>query len=145
MRFSFWLTGLLFFLLPGWENNFEVAKQRAEKEHKLILVNFSGSDWCIPCIRQHKEVFDSKTFTDYADANLVLLGADFPRLKKNKLPKEQQKANDELAEKYNPNGIFPLTLLLDHKGKVIKTWEGDPELKVAAFIDQLKAFSYAGK
>ena len=108
-------------------------------------MNFSGSDWCVPCIRQHKEVFDSKTFTEYADAHLVLLGADFPRLKKNKLPKEQQKANDKLAEKYNPNGIFPLTLLLDHKGKVIKTWEGDPELKVAAFIDQLKAFSYAGK
>ena len=66
----------------GWETDFNKAKQSAQSEHKLILLNFSGSDWCGPCIRMHKEIFDNNSFTQYADEHLVLVNADFPRLKK---------------------------------------------------------------
>lgn len=126
-------------LLNGWETDFEGAKKKAEKEHKFILLNFAGSDWCIPCIRLHKQVFEDASFQHYADSSLVLIKADFPRLKKNKLSKDQQKKNDKLAEKYNPKGIFPYTLLLDANGKVIKTWEGLPNLSGEQFTLQIKA------
>src|SRR4249920_1644691 len=101
------LSFLFPFLLSGsltWLTNLDDAKQLAKTKNEFILLNFSGSDWCGPCIRLHKEIFDSETFLQYAESNLVLLNADFPRMKKNQLPTENQKQNDELAEKYNPKG-----------------------------------------
>ena len=77
-----------------WETDFSKAQQSAKTEHKLILVNFSGSDWCGPCIRMHKDIFESNSFTQYAGEHLVLVNADFPRLKKHELSKDQQKKND---------------------------------------------------
>ena len=110
----------------NWETDFNKAQHSAQSEHKYILVNFSGSDWCGPCIRMHKEIFDNNSFTQYAADHLVLVNADFPRLKKHELSKEQQKQNDKLADKYNKNGIFPLTVLLNADGKVLKEWQGLP-------------------
>lgn len=123
----------------GWENDFEQAKKKAETEHKYILLNFSGSDWCGPCIRLTKDVFESASFATFSSENLVLVNADFPRLKKNQLSKEQQKKNDKLADKYNSQGVFPLTLLLNEKGKIIKSWEGNPGLSTEQFISQIKS------
>ncbi len=136
---SIFLPGLFFITTFTWETDFSAAKQKAQQEHKLILLNFSGSDWCGPCIRMHKEMFENSLFKTYADSNLVLVNADFPRLKKNQLSKEQQKKNDKLADKYNSQGSFPLTLLLDADGKVIRTWEGYPDLTPEQFTSQLKA------
>lgn len=116
------------FMSPSaeWGHNYNEALQKAQKEHKFILVNFSGSDWCGPCIKLHKEVFVMENFTTLANEKLVLLNADFPRAKKNQLSPAQQKLNDELAEKYNTQGMFPLTVLIDQNGKVIKSWDGFP-------------------
>ena len=88
------------------------------KEHKFILLSFSGSDWCGPCIRLHKEVFGSNAFEQLANEKLILVNADFPRYKKNQLSVSQQKINDALAEKYNKKGEFPLTVLLNSLIKV---------------------------
>jgi thioredoxin-related protein len=134
-------------LLPakGWETDFEKAKQIAADQHKLILLNFSGSDWCGPCIRLHNEIFDSNAFTGFADSSLILLNADFPRLKKNQLLKEQQQKNEQLADTYNPKGNFPYTVLLDASGKVIQTWNGYPKLGPEQFVHEIKALSDAGK
>lgn len=136
--FSLILFGSLLISANNWENDFNTAKERASKEHKLILLNFSGSDWCIPCIRMHKQVFEDKAFIDYSEKNLVLLNADFPRLKKNQLSKEQQKKNDHLAEKYNSDGTFPMTLLLTAKGEVVAKWEGFPALSAAEFTNEVQ-------
>ena len=110
-----------------WHYNLEDAKQIAKIEHKYILLNFSGSDWCGPCMRMRKEIFDSKVFKEMASSDLVLVNADFPRKKKNQPTTEQQKINDELADKYNSHGNFPYTLLLDSDGRIIKTWDGFPD------------------
>src|SRR6185295_9772586 len=104
---------------------------------KLILLNFSGSDWCGPCIRLRKEIFESVLFKNLADNNLVLVNADFPRLKKNQLSKDQQKKNDKLADKYNPQGIFPYTVLLSSDAIIIKTWDGFPNETAEEFTRQL--------
>lgn len=109
---------------PSWSGNLSAALQKAKSEQRYILLYFSGSDWCIPCIRMHKEVFDNEAFRDLASRRLVLVNADFPRLKKNMPPAEQQRRNDEMAEKYNGKGVFPLTVLLDAEGRAVASWEG---------------------
>jgi thioredoxin-related protein len=121
-----------------WVTNFDIAKDQATSENKLILLNFSGSDWCAPCIKMKKEVFENEAFLSIATERLVLVRADFPRTKKNQLPKEQLKHNEALAEKYNPSGKFPYTVLLDANGKVIKEWDGYAFASQEKFISQLK-------
>ena len=139
MRLLSLVAGILFIIVPGgWETDFNIAKERAGKEHKFILFNFSGSDWCVPCINLRRELFEDPAFKEFAEGNLVLLNADFPRLKKNQLSKEQQKKNEQLADKYNPQGSFPFTLLLDAEGKIIHTWDGDPGGTSHEFISQIK-------
>jgi len=124
----------------NWETDFGKAKDAAQKEHKYILLSFSGSDWCIPCIKTRKEIFDQTAFETFADSNLVLVNADFPRLRKHELSNTQTKANEALAEKYNKQGAFPLTILMDENGKVLKSWEGYPGVSPQAFVQQIKTF-----
>ena len=120
-----------------WLANFDKAKDIAARENKFILISFSGSDWCGPCIKMKKEVFESDVFLSIAENQLVLVRADFPRSKKNQLSKEQTKHNEGLAEKYNPLGKFPYTVLLDKDGKVIKEWDGYVFASQDKFIDAL--------
>ncbi len=129
---------------PQWHVNMQEARLIAQKEHRYILLNFSGSDWCGPCIMLRKEIFDDPAFSAFADTTLVLVNADFPRMKKNQLPKEQQQQNDHLADQYNPQGKFPLTVLLNAEGKVLRQWEGNPSIKPAEFNMQVKAVIDAG-
>ncbi|TMI71228.1 MAG: thioredoxin family protein [Bacteroidetes bacterium] len=129
----------------GWETDFSKAQQSAQSEHKLILLNFSGSDWCGPCIRMHKEIFEKNSFSDYATDHLVLVNADFPRLKKHELSKGQQEKNDKLASRYDIDGVFPLTVLLTADGKILKEWKGFPSVSSEEFTNQVKAVVDANK
>lgn len=138
------LTSLLVSSNP-WETDLAKAQQTARSKNKIILLNFSGSDWCGPCIKMHNDIFESKVFTSYASEHLVLLNADFPRLKKNQLSKEQQSKNDQLADAYNKEGVFPLTILLSADGKILKSWKGFPQITPEAFTDQVKAVADANK
>ena len=99
---------------------------------QLTLLIFSGSDWCLPCIRFEREVLQATNFIVFGNAHLEIEKADFPQHKK--LSKEQVKHNEVLAEKYNPQGYFPHVLLLDDQGKVlseIKTNRVDAENVIA--------------
>ncbi|HBS86395.1 MAG: thiol-disulfide isomerase [Bacteroidetes bacterium GWF2_38_335] len=120
-----------------WLTDFDQAKNEAATNQKYILLNFSGSDWCTPCIKMKKTIFLSEEFENYANENLILLHADFPRLSKNKLDDKQTAHNEKLAELYNSKGTFPLTLLLDAEGNVIKKWEGLPALTPAEFVTEI--------
>ncbi len=124
---------------PVWVNNLADAKDAAKKEHKFILLNFSGSDWCIPCMKLRAGIFNSDAFMKYAKDNLVLVNADFPRNKKNELSQDQQKENDALAAKYNPEGKFPFTILLDSEGNKLKVWDGYYSQGPANFVDEITA------
>ena len=130
-------TGMCLSFVP-WQRDFETAKKLAAEKNRNILLNFSGSDWCGPCIRLHKEVFESNEFKQLAAQLLVLYNADFPRNKKNQLPKELQQSNEALADKYNPLGKFPYTVILTADGKIIRSWEGYSN-NSAQFIEQLKS------
>jgi len=122
---------------PNWNNNYKQAFENAKTEHKLVLINFSGSDWCGPCIRLHKDVFTLDAFNDIAESHLVLVNADFPRAKKNQLSATQQKLNEEVADKYNNKGSFPFTVLVNSNGEIIKSWEGYPS-NINDFIEDLR-------
>lgn len=104
----------------SWLTDFNEAKEQAKKQNKKIILVFQGSDWCTPCIKLDHEIWQSAEFKDYAKEHFILLKADFPRRKKNRLSKEQQAKNNDLAERYNHNGIFPLVVVLDASGKILK-------------------------
>lgn len=142
------LVALLFPLLftdaSLWLHDFSEAKMLSKEKHQYILLNFSGSDWCSGCIKMHKYIFDAPVFQEYARQHLVLLNADFPRLKKNSLAPQLQKNNEALADKYNPEGIFPYTVLLDSNGTVVTKWSGYYEKGAEDFINELKTLDARG-
>lgn len=142
--FVFFIT-TIFSAHVTWLDNFNEAKIEAAKTHKLILVNFSGSDWCGPCIRERKEILETETFENFASEHLVLVRADFPRQKKNQLSKEQVKLNEALADKYNAEGKFPYTLLIDENGKVLKDWDGFPNESPEKFVAEINPIVNASR
>ena len=144
MKLLFWLSlsTLLMTNAPVWLTNFDIAKKEATQANKHILLNFSGSDWCIPCRKMKEDLFADTAFVQYAHNNLILVNADFPRNKKNKLEDNLLQRNEQLAAQYNPNGYFPLTVLLDSTGKVLKTWEGKPKGNAQDFIGAIAAFRH---
>lgn len=141
---KFWIlsilvcSGLLSFS-QNWVLDLGQAKTLAKEGNKKIILVFQGSDWCAPCMKLEKEIWATEKFKQHAQDNYVLLQADFPRRKANKLSKEQQEKNGQLAEKYNPNGFFPHVVVLDAEGKVLgKT--GYKKISVAEYIQQLDSF-----
>ena len=124
----------------NWGSNLESALSKATQNKTLIVLYFSGSDWCAPCIQLKKEVLESEPFMKYAEGKLELVRADFPRQKKNQLSKLQLTYNEALAEKYNPKGRFPLTLLLSAEGKVLEEWDGYPKgLNVDKMLERIES------
>ncbi|MEW5677364.1 thioredoxin family protein [Flavobacterium enshiense] len=117
---------------------FNQSLEKAQTENKNVLLYFSGSDWCAPCVKFKKHFVNTDLFLQYSSENLILFNADFPRLKKNQLPENQAVENEKLAEKYNNKGIFPLILLLNSKGEILKKWEQYPAETLENFIANLK-------
>lgn len=121
----------------NWQTDLPKAQAQAAKEKKMVLLDFTGSDWCGWCIKLNKEVFSQSEFQDYAKANLVLVEVDFPR--KKKLSADQKKANDALAKKYDIQG-YPTIIVLDGAGKKLGELgyqPGGPKAFIAS-LDKLK-------
>ena len=118
--------------------DFDAAQARARSENKPLLIDFTGSDWCPPCIRLRKQVFSKPEFADYAAKNLVLLEVDFPKRKT--LPPAQQAANDTVARKFGVEG-FPTLILLSPSGKTLGQLRstGGSVTDVLAELERLRA------
>jgi thioredoxin-related protein len=117
-----------------WLTDFKQAQQEAKTGSKLLLVDFTGSDWCGWCIKLNREVFSKPEFKDYATKNLVLMEVDFPRGKKLNTAMQQQ--NEELAQHYQIEG-FPTIVVLNGVGQKVGElgyMPGGPE----AFIAELE-------
>jgi thioredoxin-related protein len=100
----------------GWLTDYKKAQQEAKANNKLVLLDFTGSDWCGWCIKLNKEVFSKPEFKDYANKNLVLVEVDFPRAKSQS--SDIKKQNEELAQQYQIEG-FPTIMVLDGDGKKV--------------------------
>lgn len=109
-----------------------------EKNRHIVLV-FQGSDWCAPCIKLDREIWSTSEFITYAEANFILLKADFPRKKKNSLNDAQQEKNNKLMERYNKNGYFPFVVVLSKNGDVLGE-TGYKKMKPPAYINLLSSF-----
>ncbi len=141
MKKAFLITFLFFSAIgfsQNWATNLEEAKAIANKENKTILLVFSGSDWCAPCIKLDRNVWQSDEFKSYSIEKLVLLRADFPKKKGNALAEEIKNANLALAEKYNKEGFFPLVVVLDKNGKVLAK-KGYENQNAEKYITELQA------
>ena len=137
-------AAILMALLPVLSNaqtRFEQTKKTAAEKKELILLNFSGSDWCIPCIKLHKNLIETAAFKQLSTDQIVeYVNADFPRSTKNQPSAEIKKENAKLADLYNPKGLFPYTLLLDSEGKVLKSWEGLISQDALSFSNEIRSF-----
>lgn len=117
-----------------WTTDAAKAQEQAKKENKLVMLDFTGSDWCGWCIKLKKEVFDTQEFKTYASKNLVLVEVDFPKTKEQSA--EQKKANQALQKKYGIRG-YPTIIVLDGDGKQVGKlgyMKGGPK----AFIAELE-------
>ena len=140
------LLPILFCFLFGslqaqeWQENFDDALALANDENKPIVLVFSGSDWCAPCIRLKRTILESEDFRNYAASHYVLYNADFPRKKKNQLPLEKLNSNKRLAEKYNPTGYFPLVVVMDKQESVLGKTGFDRKATPEEYISLLNGF-----
>ncbi|MGE3309588.1 MAG: thioredoxin family protein [Limisphaerales bacterium] len=118
-----------------WRTDFESAKTEAKRDGRIIVMNFTGSDWCGFCIKMKKDSLEMKAFTDYAAKNAVLLEVDFPSRKK--LPAAQVKANEALRKRYNVEG-YPTFVFTDATGKELGRHVGYLQGGPLAFIDRME-------
>ena len=119
-----------------WETDLGVAIKKAKDENKTVLVNFTGSDWCIWCQRLSNEVFSKNEFEKFADDNLILVKVDFPRNIEQST--DTKMYNNQLAQRFGIEG-FPTVLLFNSQGRlVLRTGyqEGGPE----AYVNSLKSY-----
>jgi thioredoxin-related protein len=123
----------------NWLTDIEQAKTMATKESRNIILVFQGSDWCAPCMKLEKEIWNTDEFKSYAKEHFVLLKADFPRKRKNKPDSAQQEKNNQLAEKYNKQGFFPMVVVLDKDGKILGH-TGYEKMEVSEYIKLLESF-----
>ncbi|MDP5232080.1 MAG: thioredoxin family protein [Cellulophaga sp.] len=123
----------------NWYKNFEEAQKESTTSNKTLILVFSGSDWCAPCIKLDKDIWQSSEFINYAAEHYILYKADFPRRKGNQLSEEIVVENKNLAEKYNTKGYFPLVLVLNKKGEILGE-TGYQKVTPKAYISTLNSF-----
>jgi len=114
-----------------WMTDLPKAQAQAKAEKKLVLLDFTGSDWCGWCIKLNKEVFSKPEFAEYAKKNLVLVEVDFPNKKKQ--TEELKKTNEALQQKYKVEG-YPTIVVLNSEGKHVGDTgyvEGGPKAFIA--------------
>jgi thioredoxin-related protein len=119
---------------PEWLTSVPAAEAEAKKDHKLVLLYFTGSDWCEWCLRLDAEVFSKPEFARYAATNLALVELDFPVKKPQPVPLKQ--ANEALRVKHNVE-IFPTLMATTPEGKVVWTMAHYPFGGVAELTAQL--------
>lgn len=118
----------------AWETDYKTAQDEAKANHKLVFLNFTGSDWCGYCIMLDRAILSKPEFKEYANKNLVLVELDYPRRKAQSV--QIRKQNQELAERYQIEG-FPTLVVLNGEGKAVWRYEGYYAGGVAAFLAEL--------
>ena len=118
----------------AWATDYKKAQQEAKSSHKLLLIDFTGSDWCGYCFQLDRAILSQPQFKDYASKNLVLMEVDFPRGKAQSVDTKRQ--NQQLAQRYQIEG-FPTLVVLDGEGKTVWRYDGLYTGGVTAFLAEL--------
>ena len=113
----------------GWLTDLPAAMRKAEAEKKLLLVDFTGSDWCSACIHLRRNVLDNPGFRAYADEHFVLMEVDLPRHKS--FDPALRARNEAIAARYHV-AAYPTIMVLTPQGRVLGGFqEGDKTVKEA--------------
>ncbi|MBK8040658.1 MAG: thioredoxin family protein [Verrucomicrobiaceae bacterium] len=115
----------------GWEENYEKAIAEAKESKKLVLLDFTGSDWCGWCMKLDEEVFSTSAFKKFAKENLVLVELDYPHGKNQ--TKKLKEQNASLKSKFGIRG-YPTLIVIDADGKEQARWGGYSK----TFLSELK-------
>jgi protein disulfide-isomerase len=126
------------FAQADWGTDYTAAVAQAKSQNKLILLDFTGSDWCGYCKLLDREVLSQPSFKDFADKNYVAVTLDYPHDTPQSDAVKQQ--NDALAKQYNIEG-FPTLIVVDADGKELGREVGyTPGSGPTAVISKLKSF-----
>lgn len=107
----------------GWTTDYEKALAKAKAENKLVLLDFTGSDWCGPCIALSKNVFSKSDFASYAKKHFILVEIDYPMTKK--LPAALKAQNSKLKKQYGIDQKgFPTVIAIKPDGSVVGEFGG---------------------
>ena len=128
------LTAQMLTAGPEWLTSLPKAEAQAQKDNKLVLLDFTGSDWCVWCKKLEADVLSKPEFERYASTNLVLVQVDFPDHKAQS--KELKDANAALQSKYQING-YPTLIALKPDGSMVWKQEGYLQGGPPALIAQL--------
>lgn len=119
------------FAAAGWDDDYDKALTKAKAEKKMVLLDFTGSDWCGWCVKLDKDIFSTPDFKAYAKDNLVLVELDFPNKKQQS---EKLKAqNQKLKSEFGVKG-FPTIVVLNSEGKKVGELVGYTPGGPSAFI-----------
>jgi thiol-disulfide isomerase/thioredoxin len=121
----------------SWGIDLPAALNQARSENKMVLLDFTGSDWCGWCIKFDKDVLSTDKFAGYAKNKLVLVRLDFPHHKEQDAALKQ--ANEQLSQRFGVDG-FPTFVLLNFAGKELWRQVGYAEGGPDAFIAELDRF-----
>jgi thioredoxin-related protein len=132
---------LFFMAAPGfsqeWMLDYDSAIAQAKEQNKPVLVFFTGSDWCRPCMMIKENVYSTDLFKEFASENLILVLADFPKRPQNKLSAEQEQKNRELSQVFRPRG-FPTSVLINTQGQELERWVGYDRSGAEGYIEKFK-------
>jgi thiol-disulfide isomerase/thioredoxin len=115
-----------------WSTDYDASIAQAAASKKPVLLEFTGSDWCPPCMKQNKDVFEQPAFEEFAKDKLVLVKLDFPRRKEQEA--EIKERNQKLAAQYSVE-VFPTIILLSSEGKELARQVGYGGGGVTGFVD----------
>jgi thiol-disulfide isomerase/thioredoxin len=121
----------------SWGTDLPAALNRARSENKMVLLDFTGSDWCGWCIKFDKDVLSTDKFAGYAKSRLVLVKLDFPSHKEQNPALKQ--ANEQLSKRFGVDG-FPTFVLLNSAGRELGRQVGYLRGGPDAFIAELDGF-----
>ena len=126
-----------------WQTDYEQALATAKTARKCVLLDFTRSDWCGPCIEMKKVVLSKAVFLNYAKKNLVLVEVDYPRVKA--LPEKVAKQNERLLHQYGiDKSGYPTVILLNPDGKMIghlEGYRGERPANIIAWVEKLRVKS----
>lgn len=122
----------------SWGTDLPGALNQARLDNKMVLLDFTGSDWCPWCIKFDHDVLSTGEFANYAANKLVLVKLDFPRHADQSATLKE--ANHELSQRFNVSG-YPTYVLLDQAGYELGRQVGYRDGGPNAFIAELEDFS----
>lgn len=124
-----------------WYDDWDQAIKLAEQTNRPLLVNFTGSDWCIWCQRLEDEVFSQPDFASWASPRFVGVRLDYPQSRS--LPDEVAAQNAQLRQQYSDLvKAFPTVLVVSPSGEVVGKLgyvQGGPDAWIARLESEIAA------